>query len=392
MDLYNNLNAHSSPNVSNPKKTQEQRTSSPSASIVINIPTSNSFDSLCTENDDDDTPLDLTSGHIRNRSCPAITQNNQEEITMLKNTIEALQKQLASADMDIEKKLNENCKLKEIIKQKDLALNRLKSQCKEKIPVKTSQEKKTEQKKQPKATCLNADTESNDNIGVDNGIISDSEDNAELFNNKIHIDTNSKRKIHIFSTNKKNNVLTIAERHFKNTSLCHFIYPGSGIRHQLDSVLPKIADFTTNDFCIILLGDQDFYSSKDYNELVSNIRQTLLEMQHTNILICIPSFKLNKQSTMFNSRIELFNKILCEDNLKFQYAYLIDTNSNLEYDRRHFNLKTGSINNSGMDIVFRTAHEKVNTIEQWYLGSDCCAFNSTMLNSENVGEQSFFRS
>lgn len=107
-----------------------------------------------------------------------------------------------------------------------------------------------------------------------------------------------------------------------------------------------------NDFCLIFVGEEDFRRTTNYVDLIITVRETLLKIQHTNVIICAPTFKLNDFSTLFNGRIETFNSLMYLDASTHNYAYLFDTNFYLSYDYKMFWKKSGAVNNYGMEKIF----------------------------------------
>lgn len=203
------------------------------------------------------------------------------------------------------------------------------------------------------------------------------------------INSQTKSKLCIISTNKINKILTVAENTFdqKKYDLCHYLMPNRGIQKLLEDIELKIVDFTMNDFCVILLGDEDFNTSKNYQDLVSLIRNTLQKIQSTNIVICSPIFHCARYANVFNWRIEHFNKLLNEDVNKYEYAYLIDSNYNLECDETMFHTRKGTVKNLGMRVVLRDVHKKITDIEDWNYFN----INPDNENYVNNNSQSFFR-
>ncbi|KAF9421676.1 hypothetical protein HW555_002357 [Spodoptera exigua] len=160
-------------------------------------------------------------------------------------------------------------------------------------------------------------------------------------------------KICILSTNKENKVLSIAEEMIeKRFNFCHYLTPGGSMYNLLDGIKTKLADYTKNDYCVILIGEQDFKISNNYYKLTVDIRNTLIDITHTNIIICLPTYKYNINSNMYNWRVMNFNQSLYQDNQKYKYAYVMDSNANIEYDYNTFFRKSGQINNYGLRTIF----------------------------------------
>jgi hypothetical protein len=72
------------------------------------------------------------------------------------------------------------------------------------------------------------------------------------------IKTQNKNRICIFSTNKSNKILSLAEQSFQNFQLCHYLYPNVGVKTLLNDLSLIISNYTKLDYCIILIGEEDF--------------------------------------------------------------------------------------------------------------------------------------
>lgn len=165
-----------------------------------------------------------------------------------------------------------------------------------------------------------------------------------------------KPKICIFSTNTQNKVLSNAENSLNSSELCHYLRPNCKIRELLTGINMKIVNFTMNDFCVIMFGDEDFRATQDYFGIISDIREVLLEVTHTNVIICLPIYKYGRLMNMYNWRVESFNNLLYLDVSTHEHAYILDSNEELAYDYTMFNKFSGHINDRG----FRTIFESLN--------------------------------
>lgn len=159
-------------------------------------------------------------------------------------------------------------------------------------------------------------------------------------------------KLCILSNNNNNKILTIAEDTFQNYQICHYLTPNCGTKKLIENIDMKLKDFTMNDYCLIFICEEDFRQTTNYVDLIITIRETLLKIHHTNIIICAPTFKLNDFSTLFNGRIETFNSLMYLDASTYNFAYLFDSNFYLTYDYKMFWKKSGSVNNHGMTKIF----------------------------------------
>lgn len=160
-------------------------------------------------------------------------------------------------------------------------------------------------------------------------------------------------KICIVSDNNVNNVLKYAEYTFPNSNICHYCMPNANIQQLLNRLDDKLKTFCDKDYCVIFLGENDFMLSKDYEKLVDYIKQKLEKLMHTNVILCLPNYKLKNNINLYNRRLETFNQLLYINNWTFQYTYIFDTNLNLEYNHKMFKRSTGKINNKALYSIFQ---------------------------------------
>lgn len=179
-----------------------------------------------------------------------------------------------------------------------------------------------------------------------------------------HTKLTNKPKMCIISTNKNNSVLRIAERRTeRDYELCHYLKSGCDIKQLLEGLETKVHDYDLNDYCIIMLGAKDFIKTNDYLELVLYIREKLQQCHHTNVILCLPTFKYGYNFTMHTSRIENFNRLLYLDVSTLNYAFLLDSNLNLDYDYTTFAPSTGDIKDHGIDIIFKDIVDLIDLVK-----------------------------
>ncbi|XP_060810239.1 uncharacterized protein LOC132904330 [Amyelois transitella] len=150
-------------------------------------------------------------------------------------------------------------------------------------------------------------------------------------------------KLCMISSNKHNNMTTIAQNTFSNFHICHYLYPNCGITELINNLDKKVKDYTKKDYCVIFIGPEDFKQTNNYFDIVLKLRQTLQLITNTNIILCVPTFIVNDFSTIFNWRVECFNNLLYLDIHLHNYAYLLDSNLNLTYDYDMFEICAISI-------------------------------------------------
>lgn len=163
-----------------------------------------------------------------------------------------------------------------------------------------------------------------------------------------------RNKLCILSGNKSNNILTLAEEYFTdNYVICHYLTPNVGITHLLRDLQIKLQNYTKNDFCIIMIGEEDFKTTKCYLDIITFMRNALDIIKNTNIIITLPTYKYNNNyNILYNSRVEMFNNMLYMDNSTHQYSYLLDSNLNLSYHHSTYIRSAGALKDCGMKIIF----------------------------------------
>lgn len=195
------------------------------------------------------------------------------------------------------------------------------------------------------------------------------------------------KKICILSSNKTNKILPISETYFHDYQICHYLNPNCGIEKLIDNIHTKLENFDQKDFCFILIGEEDFRRTNNYYDIIVKIRETLCKIQHTNIILCLPTFEYN--AIIFNSRIETFNNMLYLDNKIHNYAEILDSNLDLSYDYSMFCKFTGRLNNRGMNNIFQNLKWLVDE----YSG-DCYtdqASSSKIIDTNEKENTQFFR-
>lgn len=166
------------------------------------------------------------------------------------------------------------------------------------------------------------------------------------------------KRIGILSSNKRNNILNIAEDTFQGSfNFCHHLTPNVGVKELLRHISSR--SLNKDDYYVVLIGESDFQTSKDYSQLVTDIRIALQQIGHTNIILCLPTFKCGEYSAFYNSRIEIFNSLLYHDIQTYEYAYLLDSNLHLSYDYDMFTRRQGLLKNSGMRNIFSNIRELI---------------------------------
>lgn len=319
-----------------------------------------------TENTDESTDNKILDGTTN--SLPEISDDeNNDELEKLRNQMDSLALQLNSAHSEIESLTLENNNLrqlnKELIKKNDLykqvtfnspiKKNKMKTPTPKK-DVKLShnnimESKQTQTEEQLETQVLGKKEQlQKQQVATQNNTIPVSKSNSA--SQRQH-----KKQLYILSCHSANSISAIAKSTLSaEYEKCHFLTPHCGIRQQLIGLKEKLHNFTMDDFCVILIGHADFETTRDYFDIIFDIRKTIEEINHTNIIICLPTFKYTENiTTLHNWRVENFNNLLYLDVITHEHVWLLDSNKNLCYDSRSFYTRTGLINNDGMMTIFR---------------------------------------
>lgn len=249
--------------------------------------------------------LEEAQFELSTNSPPDFSGNDVE---VLKNQIYKLQKELKSARESINQLSIENTNLKTTINDLQQKQNR-----------------------QIKKQADNYDNKLQNQENTSNGINNEIKDHfTTLTDNKENDNTckhsYKKKQICIISCDKNNKILKYSEQFFPNVKVCHYLHTNADISSSLIGIDSKLKDFTYNDYCIIFLSEIDFMTTEDYTKLIKTIRVELLKVQHTNVILCLPTYRYKCHANLFNKRVEVFNNMLYLDNETHQYAYILDTN------------------------------------------------------------------
>jgi hypothetical protein len=157
-----------------------------------------------------------------------------------------------------------------------------------------------------------------------------------------------KRKLAIISTNNKHRICRLINKDnvLQTFACCHYITPGGGIKELFNQIERKLDNFSLDDYCVVLIGENDFESDVEQRELVKYINETLEAITTTNIIVACPTYKLGKP--IYNSKVEDFNSMLLSDANFHKNHFSYDTNLNLEFDMF---LPTGEISKRGTENI-----------------------------------------
>lgn len=353
----------------------------------VNISTYNSFESL---SDGDSSNLSTINEKL-NRSCPEVQISHGEQTEELKEKNFKLQLELESADEEIKNLLSENYALKNRITKLE-SLNKTLTQICSSTKRVSSNIKRNSLKKRvlefsniDNSIIEQVENRQND---LDTNVVKSlnpSNKDSKVQETKTYADytatnnnketktnkaTNNdyqrgKRKLCVLSSNSTIRVLQLIRSTLDHTDICHYITPGAGISQLLKGIENKLCDFDYDDYCILFIGDADFKETYKYSELIEYIRNKLQNVQHTNIVICLPTYRSANYSNLYNKRVEIFNNLLYRDNKNYEYAYLLDSNKKMEYATKMYT-RGGFVSNYGYKIIIENLNELISDISHYY--------------------------
>lgn len=172
---------------------------------------------------------------------------------------------------------------------------------------------------------------------------------------------NKQARLCFVTSGRRYNILRNMDRceYYSNFKRCNYIIPNVGVEILIRDIQKKICGFTKEDYCVIMIGETDFYETQDYMALVTRIRETLESLEHTNIIIAAPTYICG--APVYNSRVETFNTLLNRDIYNHHYAVFFDSNEELTLDL--FSDFTGKIRNAGVQNILHHIARKISVLE-----------------------------
>lgn len=354
------------------------------------------------EPSNDDSDIISQTLNCTSNSMPDISEDDDyNQIKILKDEIDTLKAQLNSAHHEVELLTLENNNLKlcneELLKKNNLFQRIVSSPVNQKqtTPIKTSSNIKTKFK-QTQTINLSKKIVGEDITSLDVCTKINIADNACTSSEREPVlqttntgrktspplrtpptsEPSTKHKIVLLSGETSNRLYSMAEKtYLNNFELCHYRKPKCGIELIFDNIDAKVRDLTECDYCIIYIGEEDFRTTHNYIELVTFIRGRLLPLNHTNFIICLPTFKyMENHNIMYNSRIETFNNLLYMDAQTCNYAYVLDSNLNLPYTYNTYNKRHNTLNNKGLNIIVSDLEQlviKICSLDKVFSYVDC---------------------
>lgn len=281
-------------------------------------------------------------------SIPDMSVEEIDEVKKLRDQVMNITLELQTAHSRIEMLTLENKELRQLNE------NLTKKTCDtDIIPNSPAKTKRSASKKKSKNTQKETD------VNVDSEVFLAQKKDKETHSDNGYKYQAKAPKICIISTDNKNQVLNIAENTLRWSQRCHYVTPHGNTQQLLAGIKEKLSDFSMEDYCIILIGEEDFKVTKVYVNIVTQLREMLQEIKHTNFIICTPTYKLGNFASLHNWRVELFNNLLYMDIITHEHAYFIDSNMNLNCDYHMFDRYTGRINNFGLKTIFKDVYEMI---------------------------------
>lgn len=397
-----NLIANSTPDSCHQNVTQRK-------AYRANIHTQNSFDALATDEEIDHSTSIYSSPNLLNRSCPEYKTDVYGKLEQMQKIVKNLKEKLESAEQEIENLLSENFTLKGKITSYENKVSQLKNICRA-TPKKISSvnRKSLNRTRLDFTQCEGTTKKRNQMEGSTNVNLSTSKDNHSNqesdepenhlllspfsitkqtgpYKAKPLVNISKPKICTIYGTNTYKQTTT-ANQHLNGiTNTCHYVMPGGRVENLLECIEKKVHDFTHEDFCIIFFGDADFEYTENYHKKINLIKQKLQGLKHTNVILCLPTFKCHSRTNLFNRRVETFNRLLFLDNVKYEYAFILDSNKNLEYSHRMFTKQKGFLRRCGFRIILEDVKELMVYINTCY--------NESLSSQEDCSEEAkyFFR-
>lgn len=191
-----------------------------------------------------------------------------------------------------------------------------------------------------------------------------------------------KRKLCILSTTNTLKITQImhSEYFYSDFEFCNYIRTNSTIDTLTKDIESKISTLTLNDYCIIMIGESDFYCSQDHITLVQIIKNRLNNITNTNVIIAAPTYICGK--LLFNNRIENFNNEIYHSLRNQANVHVFDSNRRLTLDM--FSSFSGKLNNKGMRCILGNLAKFITSLQTNY--RDAVTNNDTCPSPRNTEE------
>lgn len=325
-------------------------------------------------NDDEKTLFDTTMMSIPDSLHD---YNDDDTVNDLNEQINTLKMQLSSAHQEIDDLNSENFRLKSDLQKALKTVETCKKICvtpgrKNSTPSSSSKQKSEHYKIRPTASnnesqtsikagyckdkkvhTLNKETQTsevtNDTLTQKQNLTSHSHLGNIALKKPVGVSRpKPKNRLAIMSNRCTKGVLPLIEEVFSNDfDYCHYLLHNATTEGLLRTVEDNLKGFTMQDYCLIFIGENDIKSS-EYLDILENLKNSLKNTTHTNIVICAPTYIRGAQ--IHNYKVELFNNRLSLDIKTNKFAYFFDSNYTLTLDM--FTYHTGKINKDGWRAIF----------------------------------------
>lgn len=307
----------------------------------VNVLTSNSFQSLSDDEMYDHIDHTLTSPISRlTSSWPDIRKfkvNLREKLEDLEIQNRLLQERLQTAEREIDNLHLENSELRK-------TLSKHENKAKYLVDVLNHSTSKKNVTLRNKRKCLKG-AQLDFSIGEENKHYTQDYSNKQ-YNPSSNI---SKRNLTILSSNNRNKILNTTKHTglYDTYNLCHHIIPGGGVKELLSCLESEVKKLDDKDFCVLLIGENDFKNNTSIQDIIYEIRVKVLAITTTNIIIALPTYICG--APIYNYKIENFNYMMLCDRELNKKSFIIDSNLNLTFDM--FSKWSGKLNNLGVKQI-----------------------------------------
>lgn len=187
------------------------------------------------------------------------------------------------------------------------------------------------------------------------------------FINPTHTDkTTSKRKICIISNSTEHTaLLSSVENQFTNSTICMYRSPEATMDQMLVGLENKLNSFTRRDYCVLMFGDVDFITTKNYEKATTDIMNVIGKLNHTNFILQLPTFTLYEHASLYNCRVEVFNNLLYRKILynNKENVFSFDTNAHVFYEM--YSTYTQRLNKYGLQYIMNKLGEFITDLTNY---------------------------
>ncbi|KAI8432079.1 hypothetical protein MSG28_004592 [Choristoneura fumiferana] len=264
----------------------------------------------------------------------------------MNETIKRLTSELNSTQNELENTILENNELHREIHKLNKEINILKTLCYS-SPVKKNRKKGNHTKSLMLTTGFSTPPSKSP-------IVSNTDPHENLKVLGLHHKITALEK-QIHDTARLENVRKEVQNELAKTQqvICNLNITMNNLEQILKSTESK--SYTKQDYCIVMVGEEDFDETQNYKRLVDQIKKKLETITNTNIIIAAPTYICG--APLYNARVEIFNKLLNHDmwSCKYGYGLFFDSNEDLTLDV--FSENTGKLGNAGIRNLIKNIAE-----------------------------------